>query len=92
MAELVRGERYDTKGYQLVAVIDNAEEDGGVIVCHNNSSHYLVFTRGHDEMLDDELRYGVFEQSWSYFKATEEECRSIYREVLEFAVALAVSR
>lgn len=89
------GELFHGGGYDQSARINFADEDGYVLVMHNNSSHFIVATR--DESIEIANDY-MFVQSFDYSKATSvdedgfSEVRFQYRRALGKAVQVALER
>lgn len=85
---MILGERFNITGYELTASIHYAEGAGRMLVMHNNSSHVLVASQGHDEAIDDN-RWAVLETAYPYY---DNDYAVAYRYALRRATDLAVMR
>lgn len=85
---MITGERFNITDYELTVSIHYAEGAGRVLVVHNNSSHIIVASQGHDEAIDDN-KWAVLEAAFPYF---DNDYAVVYRVALRLATDLAVSR
>lgn len=83
----IKGDEIDPDGFDIVATISYAEEDGEVLVVHNNSSHLHVIvnpTKNGD-------KYFLYEASFPYY-ANEGDYAKAYKYALQMACDIAVKR
>lgn len=83
--EFIKGDEIDPDGFDTVATIAFAEEDGEVLVVHNNSSHLLIIVHSQD------LSRHLFEASFPYFGA-EGDYAKAYKYALQMACDIAVKQ
>lgn len=90
--DLEVGDTFNTKGYNMVAMMDCYEDDGGIIlVMHNNSTHYLVAKVPEINVQmaidDNPLEFdAILLRATSYQRATEEELGGLFDEVMAYAL------
>lgn len=80
------GQILDPKGYDEMARIQYYDGDGYILVTHNNSTHYVIFSHDNDIHTEHEAR---FEMSISY---GENDAQDKYQRALELAGYIAMRR
>ncbi len=87
------GYRFNTKGYDVKAVIQTAESGDTIEVLNNNSTHFLVVLHDHDSYIDEGSghKYAVLLAMFTY-NGDENDDKVVYAQALNRAVSEAIGR